>query len=196
VSYESEERYWTDYLRVALPVIGLLLMLALFWWWAQQFIGDDKSGDQVAFEATQTTEIATRPAPTATNTQEVAVAATEVVETPTSDNSAGNDGNSSGNDGNAENTPSDGQQPQDCGFTKAQKVVVTQDGDGLRLRSEPAQSDSNIIATLDAGTQLVIVGDCYVEDADGNRYWRVRDQTTSRTGYVSAEYIEADTSGD
>jgi len=100
VSYESEERYWTDYLRVALPVIGLLLMLALFWWWAQQFIGDDKDGNQVALEATQTTEIATKAAPTPTNTLEVVVEPTQVATTPTS-----------GTDGNAGNRHTTRQRP-------------------------------------------------------------------------------------
>ena len=27
VSYQPEERYWTDYLRIALPVFGLLLLI-------------------------------------------------------------------------------------------------------------------------------------------------------------------------
>jgi len=187
VSYESEERYWTDYLRVALPVIGLLLMLALFWWWAQQFIGDDKSGNQVALEATQTTEIATKAAPTATNTQEVVVQPTQVQTTPTSGTS-GTDGN---NGGQAENTPADnsGGNGQNCEFKKGDYVVVTQEGDGLRLRTDPEQSDSNIVDTLDAGTVLRIVEDCTVEDADGNQYVRVRDEATSRTGYVSADFV-------
>ena len=27
MSYQPEERYWTDYLRIAFPVLGLLLLL-------------------------------------------------------------------------------------------------------------------------------------------------------------------------
>jgi len=188
VSYESEERYWTDYLRVALPVIGLLLMLALFWWWAQQFIGDDKDGNQVALEATQTTEIATKAAPTPTNTVEVVVQPTQVETTPTT----GTDGNTGNNGSQTENTPADnsGGNAQNCEFKKGDYVVVTQEGDGLRLRTDPEVSDTNSVDTLDAGTVLRVVEDCTVEDADGNQWVRVRDEATSRTGYVSADFVE------
>ncbi|HEU4797643.1 MAG TPA: hypothetical protein VFT63_01875, partial [bacterium] len=142
MSYESEERYWTDYLRVALPVIGLLLMLALFWWWAQQFIGDDGDARDVA-ESTQTTEIATRPAPTATVTVETVIQPTEVNDTPTPDE-AGNNG------GSDEGTPADDQSSENCGFTAGQQVLVTEDG--VRLRQDPSLADDvEIINTLDAG---------------------------------------------
>lgn len=50
VSYQPEERYWTDYLRVALPVAGLLLLLGVTWYWAGQLIG---GGDDEGPAATQ-----------------------------------------------------------------------------------------------------------------------------------------------
>ncbi|MGI8475915.1 MAG: hypothetical protein ACR2OO_06045, partial [Thermomicrobiales bacterium] len=36
--FQPDERSWIDYLRIALPVVGLLLMLGLFWYWANSII--------------------------------------------------------------------------------------------------------------------------------------------------------------
>ena len=180
MSYESEDRYWTDYLRVALPVIGLLLMLALFWWWAQQFIGDDGDPQDVAL-ATQT-NIATLPPPTATSTEQVAIAPTE-----SSEQSPTPEGGNGEENGGADETPADGEQPQDCGFVRDQEVVVTTDN--LNLRDEPVIDPDNVRETLSEGATVRIVEDCYVEDDEGNQFWRVRDQETSLTGYVAGEYL-------
>jgi hypothetical protein len=178
VSFETEERYWTDYLRVALPVIGLLLMLALFWWWAQQFIGDDGNKDNVA-QSTRTAEVATAPVPTATATIQVQITATVESQEPTKA-PAGNNG---------DGTPSDdGNQPTDCEFANAQIVYVTEDG--VNLRKSPSLADDvEIVDQLNTGADVSIIGDCYEEDEAGNRFWRVRDQATSRTGYISADFL-------
>lgn len=66
VQFQPEERYWTEYLRIALPVIGLLLMLGLFWFWAQWLIGDNNSKE-----------------PQATDVPGVVVTPTEQVNVPT-----------------------------------------------------------------------------------------------------------------
>lgn len=59
-SVQPEERYWTDYLRIALPVIGIVLMLGLLWIWASSLLGDDSENisdpgeDEVGLVTTQT----------------------------------------------------------------------------------------------------------------------------------------------
>ena len=89
-SYQPEERYWTDYLRVALPVVGLLLMLGLFWYWASAVIGDSGNSNKL----TPTTQVAlvtvtAEPTVAATNPP---VIAQDVTPTPPADtgNAAGN----------------------------------------------------------------------------------------------------------
>jgi hypothetical protein len=185
VSYESEDRYWTDYLRVALPVIGLLLMLALFWWWAQQFIGDDGDPDDVAL-ATQT-NIATLPAPTPTNTVEVVVQPTESDnETSTPDDGSGGENGGSGED----ETPSNGEQTQNCEFSEGQIVRVAEEN--VRLRTDPVvDADNIIVESISQENDLRILADCFEEDGEGNEFWFVRDQNTSQTGYVAGEFLVA-----
>lgn len=181
MSYESEERYWTDYLRVALPVIGLLLMLALFWWWAQEFIGDDGDPTTVA-NATQTA-IATIAPPTATATSEVVVQPTQENDPPTEEA-----GNADGNGGGGVETP-ENTDPADCDgdFTLSQAVVVT--ADRVNMREEPDTTQDNVVEQLDEGAQLTIVGDCYEQDEDGNQFWRVRNSDSAETGYVAGEFL-------
>ncbi|MEZ4507065.1 MAG: hypothetical protein R2848_14750 [Thermomicrobiales bacterium] len=80
-SYQTEERYWTDYLRIALPIAGLLLLLSVFWYWASSFIGDDDSGTQTPVVAVNVTP---QDQPTFTPTLADAIQLTPVNPTATS----------------------------------------------------------------------------------------------------------------
>ncbi len=68
-SYQPEERYWTDYLRIALPVIGIILMLGLLWIWASQLLGDDTPVDDATPEDTIGLVSTQTPDPNAINTE-------------------------------------------------------------------------------------------------------------------------------
>jgi hypothetical protein len=178
MSYESEERYWTDYLRVALPVIGLLLMLALFWWWAQNFIGDENDPEEQANIVL--TQVATTSPPTPTTTVAITVEATEVENTPDPDNPT----TSLGGDETPENTG------EDCGFSEGDRVLVTDEGDGVNLRAD-ASVDSESLGQLDAGTELIIVGDCFTTEGE-NDFWNVRVRETAEEGWVAAQFLTPD----
>ena len=179
MSYESEERYWTDYLRVALPVIGLLLMLALFWWWAQNFIGDEGGENDIA--SSTETAIATAIPLTATNTVEVTLAPGENASTPTEDTTGGTDDNQ---------TPAgEPTQAADCGFSEGDMVVTTSD---VNLRSDPEIPDdpaANVVVLLTEGTELQIVGSCFEENGD-YEWWQVRNLETAEDGWVASDFFE------
>jgi hypothetical protein len=171
LSSPADQTTWKDYLRVALPAIGLVLIAALFFLWARDLFGDDPI--EPAGTASPVAQIATVPPPTPTATAEVNLEATEVGE-----DSGGGDG-----------TPSDDQDDPECesDLAKADKVVVTEEE--VRMRAEPDTTQDNVVETLSAGTELVIVGDCFVEDDEGNVFWQVRNESTTNTGYVAAAFL-------
>jgi cytoskeletal protein RodZ len=175
MSYESEERYWTDYLRVALPVIGLLLMLALFWWWAQNFIGDENDPEQQA-NIIQT-QVATTSPPTPTATVEITVEATEVENTPDPNETSTTLG---------DETPEDSE--SDCGFAKNDRVLVTEDD--VNLRPEPS-TEGEPLGKLAVDTELIIISDCYTSEGE-NDFWEVKVRETAEEGWVAAQFLVAE----
>lgn len=177
-TYQVEERYWTDYLRVALPVVGLLLLLGLFWYWASSLIGDDATQPG----ATPTTGVAvviTQIQPTAAPTQVVIdvqpTAPTDqsqptVVPTvPATDNSG------SENMGDGEG-----------GLFGLDETVVVND-DNVNMRSS-ASTSADVVEVMTQGTELVVTG---VEVlADGYTWWPVEDPATGNTGFVAEDFLD------
>lgn len=169
VQFEPEERYWTEYLRIALPVIGLLLMLGVFWYWAQQLISDDgNTTEPTATEQTigsadivTPTVLPATPEPT-----QVVVVPTDVPVAPVPATNAAGTGTQA--------TPP----PETSTGTIAIGTnVVT--NDAVNLRPDASTAGDPIIQ-LKSGTSLKVIGGpssgenytwWQVEDADGNQGW-------------------------
>jgi hypothetical protein len=69
-------------------------------------------------------------------------------------------------------------------FTAGETVIVTEDE--VRMRAE-ATVDAKIVATLAKGTALEVTGD--VVEADGFRWYPVKDPKTGNTGFVVVNYL-------
>lgn len=216
VSYQPEERYWTDYLRIALPVVGLLLMLGLFWYWASKVIGDN--GNSPKPTATVAVQVITAEAPTAT-VPAVVPLTPQVVETSTSasgpateSNSAGAGANSgaSGNTANPTATSTSGGASNSSSnssgnvsanssggnssgganpsqFKKGDTVVTNTDS--VNLRADHT-TNSAAIDTLAQGTELNVIGDAGVK-ADGYTWIQVQDPSTGDEGWVADSLVSA-----
>jgi hypothetical protein len=177
VQYQPEERYWTEYLRIALPILGLILMIGLLWYWALQLTGDDNGDDPTPTDPPGTTEvIAPVATPTPEPTEEV------IVPTPTSEPTE-----------EVVSTPEEEETPEetDDGDTGdgeiaiGSAVIVTEDGVNMR---DDATINGNIVRALDAGEVLSIEDGPF--EADDYIWWEVIVEETAETGYVVQEFLE------
>lgn len=184
--YQPEERYWTDYLRIALPVIGLLLMIGLLWFWADRLINDDPDiteptaeeeiglvSTAAATEPPVQTQSTPPPANTdapggATGTQNTPAAAANPTEEP------------------AETPPVNETGQADTGgsaFADGDTVITTEP---INLRPDPSTS-GDPIAVLDVGDTLTINGG--PEEGETYVWWEVVTEDGD-TGWVVEDFIE------
>jgi hypothetical protein len=179
VQFQPEERYWTEYLRIALPIIGLLLMIGLFWYWASQLTDDGNGGNEpISTQTPGTVEVITPPASTPEPTQEQVVAppTEEVAETPdsTPDEAV---------------TPEE-ETPEDAGageFAAGDFVVVAEGG--VNMRSEPT-TEGELVSELAGGEVLEIQSG--PEEADGYQWYEVIVEETGDLGWVAAASTEGE----
>lgn len=186
VSYQPEERYWTDYLRIALPVIGLLLLIGLLWYWASALIGDGGSEppatQEVVAVITPINESTPAP-PTATavviaptsgppvqptpTPQPVAVATQPVVQTP---------------------APTAAATDNPCADMPVYPVgALVTTSESVNLRDQPSTGGA-ILQELPAGTQLQVTGE--FSEAGQCDWWPVIVTETQQAGWVIEQYLE------
>lgn len=181
--FQPEERYWTDYLRIALPVIGLLLMIGLLWFWADRLINDDpKTTEPVATEdiglvttASPTPPVQIQSTPPSANT------AAGTQEAPTDNQTTGQQ---------QAPPPADDAQPtqpaDDTGntFTDGDPVTVTED---VNLRPNPT-TEGDALMVVPAGEELTITGG--PKEGESYVWWEVVTADGTNTGWVVEDFLE------
>ena len=192
VSYEPEERYWTDYLRIALPVVGLLLMLGLFWYWAANLIGGDDDEDEPRAELIATAT-ATPTIPTAANPTQPSAGVTPTTggqapggTTPVPTTAAPDDTPTTEAEAE-EPTPAEPDEPAgDGGEFPVGSTVIVNDND-VNFRSGPS-TETDALRTLSAGEELEVTGPIET-DANGLSWLPVRD-IDQNEGYVAVDFVD------
>lgn len=169
-TYYTEQRYWTDYLRIAAPVLGVILILGLLWFWLGSLMGGGEPAPSpspspsIAGGATNTQQTPIIIADTATPTPPAS--SPRVVATPDS----------------SETTDA-----ETFVFARGDTAVVgNTDGDGANLRAEP-DANAEIVTVLDDGTKLDITGDSI---QDGPLTWWPVTSPDGDEGYIAEELLE------
>lgn len=181
-NYYPEERYWTDYLRIAAPILGVILMVLLFWWWISNFLDDnDDNGSTASNGATPTTLpiVQETPAPQEEATQPSGTPPIVVEgQTPPAGEAT------QPPNGEAPTEPS-GEVPPETGIYNGATVeVVNTGGTGVNVRTQPS-TDAEIVSVFLDGTVLTVIGVSI--EAEGFVWWPVSGDGIE--GYVVQEYL-------
>lgn len=200
-SYQPEERYWTDYLRIALPVIGIILMLGLLWIWASQLLGDDDNAgdptpeDTIGLVATQTPDAnAVNSVPNSAGTpgvntesgqipipgsgQTPAAEATDAPFNPTQQTPA-----PAGDEPAAADTTAADEAPAGGEIAIDSQVQIT---DEVNVRPSAGTTEEPIRTAAAGETGTVISGP---EEADGFVWWELVFEDGS-SGFVAEDFLE------
>ncbi len=169
-TYYTEQRYWTDYLRIAAPVLGVILILGLLWFWLGSLMGGGEPAPtpspspSIAGAATNTQQTPIIIADTATPTPPAS--SPRVVATP---------------------EPSETTDADTFVFAKGDKAVIgNTDGDGANMRAEP-DSGAEVVTVLDDGTKLDITGDSI---QSGPLTWWPVTTPEGEEGYIAEDLLE------
>lgn len=200
VSYQPEERYWTDYLRIALPLLGLIILFGVFWYWGNALIGggnDDEPTPTTAALADVSEVNASPPAATAT-APPAAIAPTpgpaltsapadqqpaaDATEPPTA-------GDERPADGETEEAP-----PEEAssGSTTipVREVGSTALTDGVvNVREEPS-AESTQVQELEDGTSVTIAGDQVDDREGGPNEWYPVELVDGTTGFIREDLFQ------
>ena len=186
VSYQPEERYWTDYLRIALPVVGLLVLIGLLWYWASALIGD--SGTQppptpeLAAAITPVNE-STPPPPTPTA---VVIAPTPGPPEPTATTAPAVAPSPTPLPTQAPAAAAEANPCANMPVYEVDSLVSTIDTVNLR---PTASTDQAPVVELGPGTQLRITGN--FQETGQCDWWPVTVVETGQSGFVREDFLQA-----
>lgn len=179
-NYYEEERYWTDYLRIAAPVLGVILLVVLLWFWIASFLDDDDDPGDVA-SGTATTSL-----PTFEDTSEPTEGDGTQVSPPVTitppDENGGTDATAT-----VPGDPTD--EPGNGGtgeiYLGATVEIANTDGAGVNVRAEPSTASEVLTVFLD-GTQVQVI-DGPVE-AEEFVWWQVTGNEVE-AGWIVSDYL-------
>lgn len=188
IQFQPEERYWTDYLRIALPIIGLLLMVGLFWYWVQMLIADDSpSTDQPVSTATsegqpELASGASTPDPTETDIVNQGQAPVAGATPPPAEETPANE------EDEPEETPPPEGADAGAGFAAGDSAVITEEEVNMRSEPSTAGGDETIVAELNTDTVVEIQSG--PTEADGFNWWEIVVEETGESGWIAEDFLE------
>jgi hypothetical protein len=179
LDYYTEERYWTDYVRIGLPILGVILILLVALLWIIPFFnGDDDDDGTLGAGGTATTTIPViQPSVTATNQ---ATGSETPRITLTTQPGATTPPNAGGEP--TPTTPSEASSGEI--YEGAVVAVANTGGTGVNMRST-ASVDGEIVNVVLDGTEFTTTGPS--EEADGYVWWPVEGE--AGTGYIVADFL-------
>jgi hypothetical protein len=188
VSYQTEERYWTDYVRVATPIVGLLLLLGVFWYWASSLIGADSSDPPPATVASIT--VVPDPTATPTPTEEAPPPedTPEATEAPTREPTEAAEPTRTPRTATEEPTEPPTEEPN-CGDFGEGQVIYSADND-VNMRAEPT-TESQAIEVLALNQPLTVLN-CEPVENGGFVWWNVQNEDSGNRGWVVQDWLKAE----
>lgn len=178
LNYYSDERYWTDYVRIGLPILGvILILLVALLWIIPFFTGDGADDGQLGVGGSPTTTIpvirssVTATAQAGSGTPRI-VLTTQPGTTPPS------------TIGGPTATTAPAPPSSGAIYNGATVAVANTGGTGVNMRSTASVNGEIVSVVLD-GTECTTTGE--PEDADGFVWWPV--ECDAGSGYIVEDYL-------